>query len=244
MLPDISVIISTYKNPAYLKLSLESYQKQVFRNFEIIVADDGSTDVTKDLVKEVSTNINLPLKHVWQPDAGFRLAKIRNKAVRDAEGDYIFFTDQDCVAHPELLQDLVDNASSGQIIQGSRRNCSPVQTQEIISDEILTPNELNKLSRPFYSYILNNFTLLHIGALTGCNFSLFKEDLEQLDGFCEEYEGWGAEDFDLGFRAFKQRLKFKYLFGKAYVYHLYHPQKRDYFNHNYCHLYRKMLLKR
>lgn len=244
MPPNISVIISTYNKPEYLKLVVQSYREQSYGNFEIIVADDGSSDETKEVIKSISKNCKLDIKHVWQPDKGFRLAKIRNLAVKEAAGDYILFTDQDCISHPELLNDLVGNAAAGRVIQGSRRNISLKNSREIITDKIIDSKKLNALSRPFFSYVFNNFTLLHIGALTGCNLSLYKKDFELLNGFCEEYEGWGAEDFDLGFRAFMEGLKFKFLFKKAYVYHLYHPQTRNYLNRNYRLLYRKMLFER
>jgi len=241
MKPFISVIISTYNHPGFLEITLKSYQSQTYRDFEVIVADDGSTPDTGEFIAQFSRQAGYPIKHAWQEDAGFRLARVRNLGFSQAAGDYVLFSDQDCIAHPDLLQDHVKHAEKGKILQGSRRNFSREMTEKVLQQQILEVKHLDSLSRPYWQYLINNFSMLKIGALTGCNISLFRADIEQLEGFSESYQDWGAEDFDFGCRAYRKNLQLRFLSGRAYVYHLYHQRIRNYLNRNYLKLYWKVL---
>ena len=62
---EISVVISTYNNPEWLLKVLWSYQYQTFQNFEIVIADDGSTEDTKKCIDAFSKTVSFPVKHVW-----------------------------------------------------------------------------------------------------------------------------------------------------------------------------------
>src|SRR5436305_13984170 len=86
---DISVIVSTYNRPDALGATLRSLARQTDRNFAIVVADDGSGTETRDLVRAWTPKLGVPLKHVWQEDRGFRLAKIRNRAIAARAEHYL-----------------------------------------------------------------------------------------------------------------------------------------------------------
>jgi glycosyltransferase involved in cell wall biosynthesis len=241
--PFISVIISTYKNPQFLELTLNSYLHQTYRDFEIVIADDGSTTKTADLITKYKKNAFFPIEHVWQKDKGFRLAKVRNSGVKASKGDYLLFTDQDCLANSNLLRDLKGNLSPNLVLLGSRRRFSKKKTEAILKNKNrITDKTLFNLSHPFVVYNIAHSIGTRFGGLTGSNISLSRKTFDSVNGF-EEYTGWGAEDWDFGYRLYRKGYKLKYLSRQAYVFHLWHPQKRHYLNSNYIRLYKKMLLK-
>ena len=115
---DISVIISTYNNPKWLGKVLWSYQFQSFRNFEVLVADDGSSKETKDLIEDFKAKNFFSIKHVWHEDNGFRKTKILNKAILESSSEYLLFTDGDCIARDDFIQQHVDNRARGVFLSG------------------------------------------------------------------------------------------------------------------------------
>ncbi len=94
----ISLIVSTYNRPDALDAALRALSRQSDKNFEIVVADDGSGPQTSDVIQAWTRKVGVPLRHVWQEDSGFRLAEIRNRAILASAGDYVVFLDGDCLA--------------------------------------------------------------------------------------------------------------------------------------------------
>ena len=75
-----TLIISTYNWPEALKLVFESVLRQSILVDEIIIADDGSTETTRFLIDDYRDLFDIPIKHIWQDDLGFRKTIILNKA--------------------------------------------------------------------------------------------------------------------------------------------------------------------
>ena len=98
----ISVIVATYNRPDALDAVLRSLAHQSDTDFEVLVADDGSTQPTKELIESWRPRFNSRLHHVWHVDDGFRLAEIRNRAILAASGDYCIFLDGDCIARTDF----------------------------------------------------------------------------------------------------------------------------------------------
>ena len=98
----ISVIVATYNWPSALRLSLQSLMRQTAHNFEIVVADDGSRNETRELIESLAKTSHVPIIHSWQEDIGFRLARSRNQAVLKSHGDYLIFVDGDCIVPKDL----------------------------------------------------------------------------------------------------------------------------------------------
>ncbi|WP_200814313.1 glycosyltransferase [Parabacteroides sp. Marseille-P3160] len=92
----ISIIISTYNHPEWLEKTLWGYECQSYKNFDVLIADDGSGEETATLVKQFQRSSGLTIKHVWHPDNGFQKCEILNRAIMNTEADYLIFTDQDC----------------------------------------------------------------------------------------------------------------------------------------------------
>jgi glycosyltransferase involved in cell wall biosynthesis len=119
-----SLIISFYNNVEYLKLIAASLERQSFRDFEIIIADDGSNQESINKVEKLSAKLPFPLKHVWQEDKRFRKNKILNKAVCASSSDYLIFIDGDCVPHSLFIKEHYDHKKEGNCFTGRRVNLS------------------------------------------------------------------------------------------------------------------------
>lgn len=104
-LPKISLIATTYNRPDALRLCIESIGRQTLVPFEVIIADDGSTDDTRTLIERMRKDFPCPIVHAWQEDLGFRAAEVRNNALRLCKGDYVVFIDGDIIMHPHFVED-------------------------------------------------------------------------------------------------------------------------------------------
>ena len=116
----VSLIVTTYNSPKYLALTLKSVMLQERLPDEVIVADDGSGDETRELIERLKKEYPVPLVHVWQPGDGFRLCAIRNKAIEKATGDYIVQIDGDIIMHPKFISDHARSAKRGYFVAGIR----------------------------------------------------------------------------------------------------------------------------
>ena len=114
----VSIIVSTYEQPAWLEKVLWGYAYQSHGDFEIVVADDGSSDATRDVIESCRRKLNLPIEHVWQPHDGFRKCKILNQAIEKSSGEYLVFTDGDCIPRRDFVATHVAQARPGAFLSG------------------------------------------------------------------------------------------------------------------------------
>lgn len=241
---DISVIISTYNMPEWLEKVLWSYQFQTFKNFEVIIADDGSTDDTRILIEAISLKLNYNITHVWQPDAGFQKTKILNKATVAAKADYLIYTDGDCIARADFVATHMRLRAKGFALSGGyfklTNSVSNIITIAIISSQncfntnwLLQHGQpksfkMNKLSTSkLRTRFLNTFTTTK-ATFDGMNVSVWKEDVIKVNGFDERMQ-YGGEDRELGERLVHLGIRFKQIRYSAICLHLYHdrPYKND-----------------
>ncbi len=233
----LSLIILTYNRPDALALILLSIEKQTVFPDEVIIADDGSTDVTKELIKQREEGFPVPLKHVWHEDKGYRIAAIRNKAVRTCSGEFLIFSDGDLYFHPRFIEDFKKNAEMGVALIGSRvflsekatrskimqQDCRPVFP--LVSPEIEN-NRFNSVRIPFVFNLLK--PVKHSKNLRGGLLGVWKKDLEAVNGWNEAFTGWGLEDTEFVTRLFHSEVVFRKIKFMSLTYHLWHPmQKRE-----------------
>jgi glycosyltransferase involved in cell wall biosynthesis len=238
----VSLIISTYNRIDVLKLVLKSALRQSVYPCEIVVADDGSTEETKQLVDYYASVSPVPIIHCWHEDLGFRLAHIRNKAIAISRGNYIVSIDGDVVMHKHFIKDHIDHARAGYFIQGSRVLLLQEKTNDFIRKERLDlflystgiSNRKNTVRNPILARLFSSHSSKNVRGTRGCNMSFWKSDLIKVNGFNEEFVGWGREDSDIVVRlhnAGVSRLKLKF---SGLVFHLFHPENRnnEQLNHN------------
>ena len=236
---NISVIITTYNQPQLLRLVLLALEKQTDLAFEVIIADDGSTQATADLIKCFQQKNILSIRHVWQVDDGFQAAKIRNKAIQAASGNYIIFLDGDCIPRPHFIEKHRILAAPGYFVGGNRSLLSSAFTAEIVtqSSSIESLNLFNyvllgckrKINRWFTLFLLPLGFLRYIHpsrwrGIKTCNLAVWKNDLLSVNGFDESYVGWGYEDSDLVLRLLRAAVKHKSGRFATTVLHLWHPE--------------------
>ena len=233
-----SLIISTYNRPDALDVVLESVCRQTRMPDEIIIADDGSREETVQLIKrwQQSGRLGVPLRHVWHPDEDFRLAMIRNKAIAAASGDYIIQIDGDAFIHPRFVDDHIRMARPNSFIKGTRIMLDKELSQKICETKrfsypsIFSPHIIQYRVKAFRNPILRNFfEEFHPTDLSalGCNMAFWKKDAIGVNGYDEEFVGWGHEDTDFTMRLNRNGVKKRNIRYAALIYHLWHPQAGD-----------------
>lgn len=237
----ISVVITTYNRPDALEAVVEACFLQDDKNFEIIIADDGSTANTRDCVARLAARAPVPLKHVWQPDDGFRAAMARNRGTLAATGDYIIFLDGDCVPQRDFIARHRLLSQPGFLVSGSRILLSQRLTERALREHIDVAG-LNLLARLRYRLAgdMNKVlqTMLRwpdVGRvrrkfswrrIKSCNLAVWKSDLVKVNGFDESFTGWGHEDSDLVVRLFHAGVLRKDGALATEVLHLWHREAR------------------
>jgi glycosyltransferase involved in cell wall biosynthesis len=243
-----SVVISVYNRLDYLELVLAGLERQSFKQFEVIIADDGSgVDFVKKL-NRISQSFSFPIIHLWQEDKGFRKNKILNKSVVSSNTDYLIFIDGDCIPHREFVKEHLTNRQKDVCLTGRRVNLSERITNSL-SPDLIRNGYLEKhnfklimdglfgksiyVEKGFYvkNKFLRNIFNRKTRGLLGCNFSIHKQDILDINGFDERYEAPSlGEDSDIHVRLELIGKRIKSLNNIAVQYHLYHklqnrPQK-------------------
>jgi glycosyltransferase involved in cell wall biosynthesis len=226
----VSVIISTYNRPGYLKRVMEGYLVQTQAPDEIVIADDGSTEETTSLIQQISQNSKTKILHVWQEDQGFKAAQIRNKAIAQSSGEYLIICDDDSIPCLTMVEDHLRYAESGFFIQGHRVLLEPQISEHFSYKDIrfgkilqlsirgLIGNPINALRLPIPLIRISQ----NMKGIRSCNMSFYRKDLLAVNGFNEDFVGWGREDSELALRFYQYGLKKKDLKFRACCFHLYH----------------------
>jgi len=171
---------------------------------EILIADDGSGESTKEVVESFSRVSPVPVKHIWQPDNGFRLSAIRNKAIIAASGDYIIQIDGDIIMHPYFIADHIKHAKKGYFAGGVRSFVKTEHSVAILLDNEFNYSDLKRNIRkwrrsiriPFLTYLLKRIMQRNSYRIIGCNMAFWRENALNINGYNENIHGWGCEDLE------------------------------------------------
>ena len=235
----ISVIVSTYNAEEWLEKVLIGYSVQTYKDFELIIADDGSRASTKELIDSYAKNYPVPVRHLWHEDLGYRRQEILNTAIIEASHEYILMTDGDCIPRKDFLEIHAKYAEKGRFLSGGYCKLSMKLSSEISKDDILSGRCFNlKWLKSIDTLILSN--KLKIGAtdlsanildffsptnasFNNCNSSGFREDMIAINGYDERMK-YGGPDREFGERLENNGIKGKQIRHKAIVLHLDHPR--------------------
>lgn len=206
---------------------------------EVVIADDGSTDETAQCIQHWRSRLSIPLKHIWQADEGFQAAKIRNRAIYAAGGDYLVFVDGDCVLRPNFIQAHARLAESGRFVSGNRLLLSKTWTEQFLGtpQKTMPTNPFSLLSMRLCGAVNRCLPLLSLplgplrrwpakrwkGAKT-CNLGIWRKDLLAINGFDESFTGWGFEDSDCVIRLLNRGVRAKNGRFATAVFHLWHKE--------------------
>ena len=227
----LTLIITTYNWPESLLLVIESVKNQSILPDEVIIADDGSSKETKDLVIRLQKNSCLNIIHLWQEDIGFRAAKSRNNAIFKSSGEYIILIDGDTILHHDFVRDHIAHAEPGFFVQGFRALLSEKQTNKVLIKKIvnfsfLSPelkNRKNAIHSKLLALIFSN-KKNNLYGIKSCNMAFYRKDSININGFNNKFEGWGREDSEYVVRLMNSGIKRKNVRFSAIQFHLWHNE--------------------
>ncbi|MFM6976265.1 MAG: glycosyltransferase family 2 protein [Sphingobacteriaceae bacterium] len=237
----ISVIISTYNSPLWLEKVLWGYECQTYKDFEVVIADDGSGEPTQTLINQYKKTSSLNIIHVWHKDDGFQKTRILNKAILASSGDYLIFSDGDCIPRANFVAVHAAKAQKGCFLSGGYFML-PMETSESIAEADIKSGrafdadwliahglkknfKTNKLTSSGFKEKFLNFITPTKATWNGHNASGWKSDLLSVNGFNEEMQ-YGGEDRELGERLMNKGIRGIQIRYSAICVHLDH--KRGY----------------
>lgn len=230
-----TLLITTYNWPKALKLCVESAFRQTVLPLEIVIADDGSGDETRQVVEVLKSVSPVPILHVWQPDNGFQAAKNRNHGIAASHSDYIICVDGDQILDPHFVEDHIFYAEAGCCVCGKRIKLKQKYSAKVQNEQHFSPpwflSPKIRFGYNFYAlrsrwlceqtiYKVSDFRP-HV-RIFSCNMAFWKLDAIRVNGFDEEYITWGLEDQDFTLRLRHAGIVLKCIRFAANLYHLYH----------------------
>ncbi|WP_417360885.1 glycosyltransferase family 2 protein [Galbibacter sp.] len=235
----ITVIISTYNSEAWLEKVLLGYKCQSYKNFEVIIADDGSRSTTKELIDAYRKDYPVELIHLWHEDKGYRRQEILNIAITKSNYEYILMTDGDCIPRADFVEVHAKNAKKGSFLSGGYCKLSMKLSERIDQSDIETARcfdvswlkSIDKLgfsqtlklkSGPFLSSVLDFITPTN-ASFNNCNSSGWKADMIAINGYDERMK-YGGPDRELGERLENYGVKGVQIRHQAVCLHLDHPR--------------------
>jgi glycosyltransferase involved in cell wall biosynthesis len=235
----VSIILSTYNLPEWLEKALWGYAIQTYSDFEIVVADDGSSIQTACLIEEAARDAKLTLRHVWQEHKGFRKCRILNKAIAAASGAYLIFSDGDCIPRPDFVAQHVRFAKPGRFLSGGLVRLPAEISQNLSRDDITTGRayhapwllangmpfvpKLRFLMVPPRLAWLFDLLWTTRATFNGCNSSAWKDDVLRVNGFDERMH-YGGLDRELGERLVNAGVRPKQIRHQTTCLHLDHQR--------------------
>lgn len=235
----ISVIITVYNRFNYVKNILKCLMKQTVVPYEVIFTDDGSKEDLKSLLEKYKDKVNFKIKYIFQNDLGFRKSKACNNAVLESEGEYLIFLDQDAIFPKNLIETFIRKRRKNyfSILRVIWTEYDEMLNIQKMIDEnknyeeylnVINKKQFTKLKRWLIKDKYNNFRyrikLRDRGTgLMGIGFGVFKDDMLKINGYDEDFKGWGGEDSDLGLRLYYLGLNSVTFTTSLPAMHMCHP---------------------
>ena len=235
----ITVIISTYNAEEWLEKVLIGYSKQTYKNFDVIIADDGSRESTKELIESYKKSFPVNLTHLWHEDQGYRRQEILNVAITEATNEYIIMTDGDCIPRKDFVAVHAQYAKEGRFLSGgycklSMKLSTLITKEDIETEKCFDLNWLKSHDKVGFSQALKlgsgktAASLLDIitptnASFNNCNSSGCKKDMIAINGYDERMK-YGGPDRELGERLENYGIKGFQIRHKAICLHLDHPR--------------------
>jgi len=237
--PLISVVLTTYNRSDALAVVLAALQLQTDKDFEVVIADDGSQPAHRARIREAANRCSFALAYVWHPDVGFTVARARNLGVAQSRGSYLILLDGDCVPDVDFIAQHRRLMQTGFLVNGSRCLLSPDFTQRVLGGSVDIVGRswqywLQQWRTGYASKIAPRLRVPDVGmriesdfrwhGIRSCNMGLWRSDFEVVNGFDSSFQGWGHEDADLVLRMFHAGIRRKNGVFATEVFHLWHEE--------------------
>lgn len=233
----LGVVITTYNSPEWLEKVFWGYEAQSDADFELIIADDGSTDETKALIQKCQAQGKLKISHVWHPDNGFQKTVILNKAIQATDCDYLVFTDGDCIPRSDFIEAHKKHAERGYYCSAAYYKLTMPVSQQLTKSDIITGQAFDyawlkqqgqtpsakSLKLTCKLPTLMNFITPTKATWNGANSSAYKEDILSVNGFDERMQ-YGGLDVEMGERMINKGIKSKQIRYSTICIHLDHSR--------------------
>lgn len=230
----MAIIVSTFERPGHLDRCLASLsvQRGVDGLFEVVVTDDGSGDSTLSLVRAWAKAAPFPLTYTTHDHDGFRLARSRNDGINASTAPYLLFTDGDCILPADHLRVHLEERRPGRIGAGDCLRLGREASQRVDLDavrsgsftDLLPRRELARLrGKAWRARLYERLRVPMRPRLSGNNIAVWRDDLERINGFDEEFVGWGFEDRDLQQRLERIGVRAHSVLDRTAPIHLWHP---------------------
>ena len=240
--PKASLLIAVYKGVRELELVLTGFCRQSRLEFELVIADDGSGPEMRTFVESFSRSSPFPVLYVSQPDLGFRKCRILNEAIRASSAPYLIFSDADCIPHPDFVRAHLKHQQARTVLCGRRVNLSPQMSRSLTPPDVLAGKLDHWSLRLVLDALLGRAGHLEEGlviqnrlaqrwlhraepVLFGCNYSLPRPLLEEVNGFNEDFVDYWGEDMELGYRLRAAGAQLRWVRHQAIQYHLHHEPR-------------------
>jgi glycosyltransferase involved in cell wall biosynthesis len=237
-----SVIVGSYNDLDILPSTLAALAVQSHRDFEIVIADDGSAQDYAPVLRDWAGKFVHGIRHVWHEDRGFRRARILNRAIHVSRFDTLIFMDTDCLPHERFVENHVRFVGPGVGVTGRRthvsRDAIPSPSQILERGLGFSPARLLWLRLRGRARVIEHGIVTPFlyeaadNALLGANHSVLRTDVATVNGYNEQYVGYGWEDCDFELRLQRAGVRFRNLRNKVVQYHLIHSQRSEENNRN------------
>jgi len=232
--PEIAVLVSAYERPDSLRRALLSLalQRGVAGLMEVVVTDDGSPHSLRPIVEAFARRVDFPVRFTTHPHDGFRLARCRNEGVLVSKAPYLLFTDGDCILPPDHVRCHLDYRRVGRAVVGDCYRLDRVTSDRITDGAVWSGEYLawvpvrercRMALKAFRAWWYHLLRCAMRPRMTGNNIGIWRMDFERVNGYDENYVGWGLEDRDLQLRLSQLGLRFKSILSRSVTCHLWHP---------------------
>lgn len=235
----VSILISTYNWEQALELCLKSILRQSVLPDQVVIADDGSTEATRLVVEAYACTAPFDVCHVWHQDNGFRLSEIRNKAIAKCTGDYLIQIDGDVILHRHFIKDHLAIQKRGYFVTGSRASMDKSLSDKLLSNQSIDVTWRDKslekwhygVRFPLLSRCFRNHKAKSCHHGVGCNMAFYVADLMAVNGYDENFQGWGGEDHNIMYRLMTLGIKKRTLKFGGIQFHINHRERYNCDNH-------------
>lgn len=233
--PEAALVITTYQKPRHLKLVLESVavQRGVDEQLEVVVADDGSTDETEQVVERFARSVQFPVNLTTHRHQAFQVSRSRNEGAAASSAPYVIFIDGDCLIGPDFVAQHLRRRKLGVAMNGDCHRLDESVSSRI-DEGMVRSGEYAKWAPESERRRIRAdhrkarwYNLIHHRwrpHLLGNNIGIWRTDFERVNGFDESFEGWGNEDDDLGYRLRQAKVRIQSILPWTKTYHIWHPR--------------------